>query len=110
MRHEACECQLEDLGEGRFVVHGVLAFETVSRVLEESKDLFSEYSIIEVDFSGVTRSDSAALALLIEWVNWAKHYVREISYTNIPKEIRSVAEISEVEWMFTAGARWTGNT
>ena len=110
MKCDAGECQIETLGEGRFRIHGVLGFATVNRVLEASKELFSEHSVIEVDFSGVERSDSAGLALLIEWVNWAKHYVREISYTNVPKEIRSVAEISEVEWMLTAGARWTGNT
>ena len=104
------ECQLEPLGEGRFIVHGVLGFGTVHRVLEESKVLFSEHSVIEVDFSAVERSDSAGLALLIEWVNWAKAYVREISYKNVPEEIRSIAEISEVEWMLTAGARWTGGT
>jgi phospholipid transport system transporter-binding protein len=107
---DAGECQLEPLGEGRFRVNGVLGFGTVSRVLDASKTLFSEHSVIEVDFSGVERSDSAGLALLIEWVNWAKHYVREISYKNIPKEIHSIAEISEVGWMLTAGARWTGNT
>jgi phospholipid transport system transporter-binding protein len=109
VREESCECRVEDLGGGRFAVHGVLGFPTVTKVLEESKELFSEHSIIEVDFSGVERSDSAGLALLIEWVNWAKHYVREISYKNIPKQIRAIAQISEVEWMLTAGARWTGS-
>jgi len=108
MRGEPCDCQIEDLGEGRFAVHGVLGFETVTRVLEGSKSLFSEHSIIEVDFSGVERGDSAGLALLIEWVNWAKYYVREIRYKNIPKQIAAIAEISEVQSMLTAGARWTG--
>ena len=104
------ECQIEPLGEGRFLVHGVLGFGTVNGVLEESKSLFSEHSIIEVDFSAVERSDSAGLSLLIEWVNWAKHYVREISYKNVPKQVATIAEICEVEWMLTAGARWTGST
>ena len=110
MKCDSGECQIESLGEGRFRVRGVLGFHTAGRVLEESKPLFSEHSVIEVDFSGVERSDSAGLALLIEWVNWAKHYVREISYKNVPAEIRSIAEISEVEWMLAAGARWTGGT
>ena len=109
MRCTGGECQLEDLGEGRFAVHGVLGFETVSGVFEAGKELFGDHSIIEVDFSDVERSDSAALALLIEWVNWAKYYVREISYKNLPKQVSAIAEISEVGWMLTAGARWTGS-
>ena len=109
MKRDAGEYRFEDLGEGRFVLHGVLGFGTVGRVLEESKKLFEEHSVIEVDFGGITRSDSAGLALLIEWVNWAKHYVREISFRNVPQQVRSIAEISEVEWMLTAGSRWTGS-
>ena len=106
---DTCDCQIQDLGEGRFAVHGVLGFEPVTKVLEVGKTMFGEYSIIEVDFSKVERSDSAGLALLIEWVNWAKHYVREITYKNLPKQVSAIAEISEVGWMLTAGARWTGS-
>jgi phospholipid transport system transporter-binding protein len=110
VRHTGGKCQLEDLGEGRFAVHGVLGFETVSGVFAAGKELFGDHAIIEVDFSDVERSDSAGLALLIEWVNWAKHYVREISYKNVPDQIRTIAQISEIEWILTAGARWTGST
>jgi phospholipid transport system transporter-binding protein len=107
VRSECEECQFEDLGEGRFAVRGELGFGTVARILEASKPLFSEHSRIEVDFAGVTRSDSAGLSLLIEWVNWAKFYVREISYENVPQQMRAIAAISEVEWMLSAGSRWT---
>ena len=110
MRRECEECQLEDLGEGRFALWGEIGFGSVARILEASKALFSEHSRIEVDFAGVTRSDSAGLALLIEWVNWAKFYVREISYENIPQQVRAIAEISEVDWMLSAGSRWTPDT
>ncbi len=98
----------EDLGEGRFAIAGDLGFGTVDDLLRESKDKFADYSIITIDFEGVTSSDSAGLALLLEWVNWAKHYVREIRYKNIPTQIQSIAEISEVETMLRAGERWTG--
>jgi phospholipid transport system transporter-binding protein len=46
--------------------------------------------------SGVRQSDSAGLALLLEWVSWAQHYEREIVYENIPAQLMSIAEISEV--------------
>ncbi len=100
--------QFEDLGEGRFAISGELGFGTVDELLDESKDKFADYSVITIDFSGVTSSDSAGLALLLEWVNWAKHYVREIRYENMPKQISAIAEISEVDTMLRAGERWTG--
>ena len=80
---------LEEVGGGRFAIKG-------------------NHSVIKVYMSEVTQSDSAGLALLLEWVNWAKHYVREIRYFNIPRPIQSIAEISEVDDMLRAGERWTG--
>lgn len=102
------EYQFDALGGGRFTISGVLGFSTVADILEDSKELFEDYSVIKVDFSGVTESDSAGLALLLEWVNWAKHYVREIRYLNIPAQIRAIARISEVDELLRAGERWTG--
>ena len=34
--------------------------------------------------------------------------VREIRYENVPEQLVSIAAISEVETMLTAGERWTG--
>lgn len=100
--------EFEALGGGRFLVRGELGFATVRDALEQSKSLFAEHSIIELDLAGVTRADSAGLALLLEWVNWARNSVREITYRNIPAQVRSIAEISEVEDMLHRAERWTG--
>ncbi|MGH9173004.1 MAG: STAS domain-containing protein [Vicinamibacterales bacterium] len=100
--------EFESLGKGRFAIRGALTFDTVTDALEQSKDLFDEFTRIELDLSGVTESDSAGLALLLEWVNWAKHYVREIRFADIPAQMRAIAEISEVEDLLKVGERWTG--
>ena len=102
------QVQVSDLGDGRFTIDGPLTFDTVSDALEQSKDLFSEYDRLEVDLGAVTQSDSAGLALLLEWVNWAKYYVREISFRNIPDQLVAIAKICEVEDLLSAGERWTG--
>ena len=102
------QVQVIDEGGGRFVVDGPLTFETAAEALEQSKALFSEYDTLEVDLSQVSQGDSAGLALLLEWVNWAKYYVREIKYHGVPQQILSIAKISEVEELLAAGERWTG--
>jgi phospholipid transport system transporter-binding protein len=102
------ELEFEALGDGKFAMRGDLGFETVTGALEASKDLFEDYPRIEIDLSGISEGDSAGLALLLEWVNWAKFYVREIRFIGIPKQIRAIAEISEVEDMLRVGERWTG--
>ena len=102
------EVRFDDLGNGRFALHGDLTFETVADALEQSQELFADHATIELDLAGVGEGDSAGLALLLEWVNWAKNYVREIRYVNVPAQIVAIAQISEVDNMLTKGERWTG--
>jgi phospholipid transport system transporter-binding protein len=101
---------LNDLGEGRFAVVGAMSFETSGQLLAASKQTFFDYSVLEVDLSGVDEVDSAGLALLLEWVGWARNDIREIRFRDVPEKLRGIARISEVEELLDAGERWQGNT
>jgi phospholipid transport system transporter-binding protein len=89
--------RLESLGEGRFRVSGVLDATTAAEVLEESESRFMQAPKIDVDLGGVGESDSAGLALLIEWLRIAKQSGKEIHFANVPAQIEALARISEVE-------------
>ena len=104
----AGKAELKDLGDGRYRVEGPLNYFTAARLLEKSEEKFESYATIEVDLGGVTDAGSAGLALLLEWVNWAKNYVREIRFVNVPHQIQALADISEVDAFIRSGERWTG--
>ena len=87
---------LEDLGHGKFALRSDLTFETVTSVLEQSERLFAPHERIGIDMAGVRQADSAGLALLLEWLSWARGADRQIEYENIPRQIIAVAEISAV--------------
>jgi phospholipid transport system transporter-binding protein len=89
--------QLESLGEGRFRVSGVLDAKTVADVLEQSESHFAEAPKIDVDLGGVGDSDSAGLALLIEWLRMARQSGKQVHFANVPAQIEALARISEVE-------------
>ena len=99
---------LEDKGGGRFLLGGEMTFATAGRILRVSEDMFEEHTRIEVDLSGVTKSDSAGLALLLEWITWANHTVREIRFVNIPARINAIAKTTEVSHLLKRGERWAG--
>ncbi|MBT8143827.1 MAG: STAS domain-containing protein [Gammaproteobacteria bacterium] len=99
---------LEDRGDGRFALGGEMTFDTAERILKRSEDPFEEHSQLEIDLSGVTDSDSAGLALLLEWVTWANHTVREIRFTGMPERIMAIAKTTEVDQLLTRGERWAG--
>lgn len=100
--------ELVDNGGGKFSLDGRMTFGTAGQILRESEDLFEEHTRIEVSLAGVTDSDSAGLALLLEWITWANHTVREITFTDVPDKITAIAKVTEVDSLLTKGERWAG--
>ncbi len=99
---------LEDHGGGRFSLSGRMAFDTAGQILRESEIPFEEHTRIEVDLSGIEETDSAGLALFLEWITWANHTVREIRFTAMPAKIEAIAKTTEVEHLLKRGERWAG--
>ncbi|MDH4048266.1 MAG: STAS domain-containing protein [Gammaproteobacteria bacterium] len=99
---------LDDNGSGRFALSGDMTFKTAGRILRTSEDLFEEHTRIEVDLSGVKNADSAGLALLLEWITWANHTVREIRFVGMPDRIDAIAKTTEVDHLLKRGERWAG--
>jgi phospholipid transport system transporter-binding protein len=102
------EFSLDDLGGGKFALSGQMTFGTAGEILRDSEELFEEHTRIEVDLSGITETDSAGLALLLEWITWANHTVREIRFLETPEKIDAIARTTEVDNLLRRGERWAG--
>jgi len=57
---------------------------------------------IVVDCAGVTRGDSAGLAVLLDWLAWGRRRSRAVSLQNLPAPLVAIARISEVDELLTA--------
>ncbi|HNP65195.1 MAG TPA: STAS domain-containing protein [Woeseiaceae bacterium] len=99
---------LEDRGDGHFALSGEMTFKTAEQILQASEEPFEAHTRIEIDLTGVTQSDSAGLALLLEWVTWANHTVREIRFSGMPERVMAIAKTTEVDALLTRGERWSG--
>ena len=99
---------LKDLGNGRFSLSGSMTFATAGEILRISEGLFEEHTRLEMDLSGVEETDSAGLALLLEWITWANHTVREIRFEGTPAKIDAIAKTTEVDNLLKRGERWAG--
>ncbi len=99
---------LKDLGGGKFALSGKMTFQTAGTILHVSERMFEEHTRIEVDFASVTDTDSAGLALLLEWITWANHTVREIQFTDVPAKIDAISKTTEVDNLLKKGERWAG--
>jgi phospholipid transport system transporter-binding protein len=95
------QATLTSTGTDQFAVTGNLSFATVGELLDQSKALFATVPSIDIDLSAVLHADGAGLALLLEWLRYGKQANKAVRYHNLPAQLQSLAEISEVEELFT---------
>jgi phospholipid transport system transporter-binding protein len=88
---------------GRCTLQGPITMSNVTGVLQESAKLFEGRDVL-VDLSGVTEVDSAAVSLLLEWRREALRAKRRIEYTNVPSNLKSLADLYGVSELLL-GAR-----
>ncbi|AFJ02790.1 putative NTP binding protein (contains STAS domain) [Methylophaga frappieri] len=81
----------------RLIVSDVLTFETVAQNLAQSEPLIAELTTINVDLENVEHSDSAGLALLIQWLRMAKQQDKAIYFSNLPTQMQAMAKASGLE-------------
>ncbi len=89
---------------GRVVVTGELTFATARDARQLGVVVFesSRAERIVVDCAGVTRADSAGLAVLLDWLSWGRRRARAVSLENLPAALLAIARISEVDGLLTA--------
>lgn len=96
------EGRLEGIGAGRLRLSGELTFSTVSGLWRRTDLLLQAGPRVEVDLSGVTRADSAGLALLVGWLSRARAAQVELRFTAVPERLVALARISEAEGLLGA--------
>ena len=87
------------LQKDSFVVRGILDFETVPHLYQAGIDLFDviDKDTIVIDFSGVSSSNSAGLALLIHWLRFAQQNHRKIKFVALPCQLYDLVCLSQLK-------------
>lgn len=87
--------------KGVFEVAGRLTFQTVPQFLTYTdKWLQGGAGKVSIDMHGVTLTDSAGLALMIEWLEMARAAKHEIVFTNIPEQMRDLIRVNGLQQVF----------
>jgi len=83
-----------DQGEGQFVIDGDLTFATIDKETVKSLAFLTTAKEITIDLSRVPCTDSAGLALMIEWIRYARTKKTQIRFKKIPKQLLNLARLS----------------
>ncbi len=81
----------------RLQLHGELSFTSVPALWEQWKEVTSGQASLDVDLSGVQRSDSAGLALLVSCVRQGRQTGQSVRFFNIPAQMLAIARVSGLD-------------
>jgi len=89
--------QLVEDDDGNWLLQGELGFASVPSVLQHAGMNMLGKEQVTVDLRGVTRSDSAGLALLVEWLRESEIAGNTIKFVNVPAQLLSIARVCGLE-------------
>lgn len=88
---------LIDQGDGRFAITGDLTFATIGRQAAKSLAFLRVTQQVTVDLAQVNNADSAGLALMIEWLKFARSHQTQLLFLHIPKTLLNLASLGGLD-------------
>ena len=84
-----------DNGEGQFIIEGDLTFASIDKkTLNLCPITHTTSKKIIIDLSAVSSTDSAGLALMIEWLKQSRQRHIQLHFKNIPQQLQHLAQLS----------------
>ena len=76
---------------------GHLTVDTAEEALALSKLYFKNQKSVTINLKGVTSCDSAALALMIALMRFAKKQNVSLKFVHLPKQVTDIARVSGID-------------
>lgn len=87
--------QIKSADDGRFYVSGEITALSIPELLRDATVLFNQdIKALYIDLANVTRSDSAGVALLLEWMRLGQRRDLEVHFFNLPEQMKAIAEVT----------------
>ena len=95
---------LVDLGAGQFELSGELDLSNVGDALLTGQNQFVPYDSISIDLAGASCTNSAGMALLLEWSTWCSARGKQLYYVAVPGRLFDLARLNDVEQLLRMSA------
>ena len=80
-----------------YEVTGDMTFERATEIFALIDMSAIDRDEITVNLAAVNQSDSAALAIMLEWANQAKNYRKKICFSNVPDQLMRLIEMTHLD-------------
>jgi phospholipid transport system transporter-binding protein len=103
---------LTEQSPGYFTVEGNLTFSSIDQETLQSFRFLKGIETVYIDLAKVGTTDSAGLALMIEWIKQSRMIRAQLRFKNIPDQLMALAKLSgfdETEYYSGSSSRTTPN-
>jgi phospholipid transport system transporter-binding protein len=78
---------------------GDLSFATIDKNTIKALSLSDKINPVSLDLKQINKTDSAGLALLLEWIKIANQQHTSVQLLNIPEQLLAIARLSGLDTM-----------
>lgn len=90
--------KISNNANGEYLIEGELDKNSVPLLASQAQQvLVAASNKLVIDLAAVTRSDSAGVALLVEWMQLAEQRQLEIQFRHLPQQMRDIAHASNLD-------------
>ncbi len=83
-----------EISDGHFSIKGNLTFANIDKDILKSFGFLNSAKVISIDLNQVHTTDSAGLALMIEWLKYCRKNAIELHFKNVPPQLNALAKLS----------------
>lgn len=81
-------------GGGHIALSGDMTFASIDKRIVKTTAFLISAKEITIDMMGIVNTDSAGLALMIEWLKLARSKRTHLRFQNIPEQLVTLARLS----------------
>ncbi len=78
-------------------IQGEMDFNSVAHLWETTAALFAANPPLQIDLGGVSRANSAGVALLVAWLRQAYKQQRKLVFINVPAQMQAIIQVADLE-------------
>lgn len=82
--------------QDHYLIKGDLTFGTIDKDSAKMLNFAQSPAFIKIDLQQLGKIDSAGLALLIEWVKFARASQTELRFEHIPAQLSALAKLCDI--------------
>jgi len=85
--------------QDQFVLSGDLDFSNVVRVYQKALSQFNSQATLVFNFADLKTSNSAGIALMVEWLRAAKRQNKQVEFRNVSPQLQAIIKAARLDFL-----------